>query len=146
MSWYFFCVSQNINHLCTAMHPREWVAQKLLQVSKQTQTCLLVSNSNSSLFNLWGLSLFKTYSHHYKGYHSKYLIWYEVLIGLWTIGARWLFFPVSCSKVHQYFIRLNVLSCYATCCFCFCLFSPKWKLWCLCCRCYFRSITCLILS
>lgn len=51
------------------------------------------------------LVTFETYSNHYKGYNSKYLIWYEVFIGLWTIGARWLFFPVSWSTSIFYKIK-----------------------------------------
>lgn len=51
------------------------------------------------------LVTFKTYANHYKGYHSKYLIWYEVFIGLWTIGGRWLFFPLSWSTSIFYKIK-----------------------------------------
>lgn len=122
-SWCFFCVTQKTNYLCTVMYPREWVAL-IPQVSKRTQACLSLKFKE---FHLWDLSLLKPALIISKDVTQN--IWFEVFIGLRTIGARWLFFPVSCDKEHQYFKRLDILSCYTTCCFCLRLFSPKWKLW-----------------
>lgn len=102
---FFFSMSLKIQtiyaQVCT---PR--VSRSEDPASIRTNTSLPVSLKFKQLpVQPLRLVTFKTYSDHYKGYHSKYLIWYEVFIGLWTIGGRWLFFPGSWSTSMFYKIK-----------------------------------------